>query len=235
MRKKIAIIGSGIAGLTFANLIKTNPDFEFVIYEKEAVFNLNEGFGIQLSVNSISILNKIGFKQLNKSEKYNPTKLDFYSINLNKICDLDLAQFNSADTEYTTLKRSVLIKFLKEKLLSNSIIFRKEIRNINQLNETININFIDGSSDNVDFLIVSDDKTSIMLSFSTSTNAGAVARLERRAPTTRRLLPQESRPLAEQATSRECFKVKANLCTRTSNMDKINSGRLQQVTIGLGW
>tara|TARA_B100000686_G_scaffold334399_1_gene401574 strand:+ start:2411 stop:3541 length:1131 start_codon:yes stop_codon:yes gene_type:complete len=156
MRKKIAIIGSGIAGLTFANLIKTNPDFEFVIYEKEAVFNLNEGFGIQLSVNSISILNKIGFKQLNKSEKYNPTKLDFYSINLNKICDLDLAQFNSADTEYTTLKRSVLIKFLKEKLLSNSIIFRKEIRNINQLNEKININFIDGSSDNVDYLIVSD-------------------------------------------------------------------------------
>ena len=156
MRKKIAIIGSGIAGLTFANLIKTNPDFEFVIYEKEAVFNLNEGFGIQLSVNSISILNKIGFKQLNKSEKYNPTKLDFYSINLNKICDLDLAQFNSADTEYTTLKRSVLIKFLKEKLLSNSIIFRKEIRNINQLNEKININIIDGSSDNVDYLIVSD-------------------------------------------------------------------------------
>ena len=39
--------------------------------------------------------------------------------------------------------------------------------------------------------------------------------------------------LAEQATSRDYFKVK--LYTGTSNMDKINSGRLQQVTIGLGW
>ena len=77
MKKKIAIIGSGIAGLTLANLLKKNLNFEFVIYEKEDVLNLNEGFGVQLSVNSISILNKIGFIQLNKNEKYYPTKLRF--------------------------------------------------------------------------------------------------------------------------------------------------------------
>ena len=70
MKKKVAIIGSGIAGLTLANLLKINSNFEFVIYEKEAIFNLDEGFGIQLSVNSVFILNKIGFNQLNKSEKY---------------------------------------------------------------------------------------------------------------------------------------------------------------------
>ena len=34
MKKKIAIIGAGVAGLTFANLIKQNSDFEFMVYEK---------------------------------------------------------------------------------------------------------------------------------------------------------------------------------------------------------
>ena len=41
MKKKIAIIGAGIAGLTFANLLKINSNFEFVIYEKGDVFNLD--------------------------------------------------------------------------------------------------------------------------------------------------------------------------------------------------
>ena len=156
MKKKVAIIGSGIAGLTLANLLKTNSNFEFVIYEKEEIFNLDEGFGIQLSVNSAFILNKIGFDQLNKNEKYHPTKLDFYSINYNKICDLDLTTFNSVNCKYTTLKRSILIKFLKEKLLSNSIIFRKKINKVEQINGKINIHFTDGSSDKVDYLVVSD-------------------------------------------------------------------------------
>ena len=83
MKKKIAIIGSGIGGLTLANLLKNNSNFEFVIYEKEEAFNLEEGFGIQLSVNSIIILNKIGFNQLNKNQKYNTAKLDFFSDNFN--------------------------------------------------------------------------------------------------------------------------------------------------------
>jgi len=156
MKKKVAIIGSGIAGLTLASLLKTNSNFEFVIYGKEEIFNVDEGFGIQLSVNSAFILNKIGFDQLNKNEKYHPTKLDFYSINYNKICDLDLTTFNSVNEKYTTLKRSILIKFLKEKLLTNSIIFGKKINNIEQINEKIHIHFIDGSNDKVDYLLVSD-------------------------------------------------------------------------------
>ena len=79
MKKKIAIIGSGIAGLTLASLLKTNSNFEFIVYEKGEVFNFDEGFGVQLSVNGISILNKIGFNQQSKNEKYHPTELDFYS------------------------------------------------------------------------------------------------------------------------------------------------------------
>ena len=142
MKKKIGIIGSGIAGLTLASLLKNNSNFEFVVYEKEDFLNLEEGYGIQLSVNGVAILNKIGFNQINKNEKYHPSKLDFYSTNLNKICDLDLTTFNSEKNKYTTIKRSILINFLKEKLFSNSIIFRKKIKKIQLVNDKVNINFV---------------------------------------------------------------------------------------------
>ena len=77
MEKKIIIIGSGIAGLTFANFIKKNSKYKFIIYEKNDSINLDEGYGIQLSVNSSSILNELGLSNLGHEEKYNPSKLDF--------------------------------------------------------------------------------------------------------------------------------------------------------------
>ena len=180
MKKKVAIVGAGIAGLTLANLFKTNSNFDFVLYEKEDILNLDEGYGIQLSVNSVSILNKIGFSQLSKNEKYNPSKLDFYSINYNKICDLDLSAFNFENVEYTTLKRSILINFLKEKLFSNSLIFRKEINKIEEIEKKIVIHFSDGFTDTVDYLIVSDGvfsktKTIIEKNFLKPNYYGAIA------------------------------------------------------------
>jgi salicylate hydroxylase len=155
MKKKIAIIGVGIAGLTFANLLQKNSNFEFIIYEREETLNLEEGFGIQLAVNSVFILNQIGFNSLYKSEVFNPTKLDFYS-NKDKICDLDLAQFNTDTEKYSTLKRSSLIKFLKDKLFSNLIRFNKTIEKVEQNQKNIKIKFTDGVTDEVDYLVVSD-------------------------------------------------------------------------------
>ena len=155
MKKKIAIIGAGIGGLTLANLLQNNSNFEFIIYEKNETLNLDEGFGIQLAVNSISVLNQIDFSSLNKSEFFNPRKLDFYS-NQDKICDLDLTQFNTDIEKYTTLKRSTLIKFLKDKLFSNLIRFNKTIAGVDNNQNNIKINFTDSATDEVDYLVVSD-------------------------------------------------------------------------------
>jgi len=157
MKKRIAIIGAGISGLFFANLIKQNSKYNFTIYEKNSSLNLSEGYGVQLSVNSISILNEIGFKNYKNDNKFNPKKIDFYSLkNNNKICDLDITQFNSEDVQYTTLKRSSLIEFLKEKLLSDSIQFNKKIEKINYANSRIEIILKDNSSETFDYLVISD-------------------------------------------------------------------------------
>ena len=103
MKKKIAIIGSGIAGLTLANLLKQNSDFEIMVYERETTLSLEEGYGIQLAPNSTSILNKIGLSNIDNKDFFNPSKLNFYSGDSQKICDLDLSKFNSEKFKYTTL------------------------------------------------------------------------------------------------------------------------------------
>ena len=154
MKKKIAIIGSGIGGLTAANLLK-NSDFEIIVYEKEKMLSLEKGYGIQLATNSVSILNKIGFRSIGNNDIFNPTKLNFYS-NKNKICDLDLGRFNNDLVKYTTLRRSTLIEFLKDKLFTNNFRFGKEVKKVSKIKDKLLINFFDNTNDLVDFIIVSD-------------------------------------------------------------------------------
>ena len=50
--KKVAIVGAGISGLYLANELNKNTEIDYKIFEKKDYLNLNEGYGIQLSVNS---------------------------------------------------------------------------------------------------------------------------------------------------------------------------------------
>ena len=156
MKKKIAIIGAGIGGLTFANFVKKNSDFEFMIYETKESLSLEEGFGIQLSVNSVSLLNKIGFDKIHPEKIYHPNKINFYSISNDKICDLEITNFNNINTKYTTLQRSTLIEFLKNEIYTQHLRFGKRIKKVSELNDKILINFDDNTNDLVDYLIAAD-------------------------------------------------------------------------------
>ena len=154
--KKIAIIGAGISGLFIANLFKKNPNYQITIYEKKTSVDLGQGYGVQLSVNSIKILNEIGFQQLKNNEKFNPEKIDFYSDeNLKKICELNITDFNFEDCKYTTLKRSSLINFLKGNL-SGLIKTGYDISKIDQQNKQIKLSFKNRELIECDYLIISD-------------------------------------------------------------------------------
>jgi len=154
--KKIAIIGAGISGLYFANLFKDHKDYQVTIYEKRNSIEKDEGYGIQLSVNSIKLLNKIGFNSFAEEEKFNPKKIDFYEIkNLKKICDLDVSKFNSEDCKYTTLKRSKLLQFLKKKLDDDIIKYNHSINQIDYEKDSIRLIF-NKNEITCDYLIISD-------------------------------------------------------------------------------
>ena len=154
--KKVAVIGAGISGLFIANLFKRNKKYQVTIFEKNSFINLKNGYGIQLSINSIKLLNKINFDRLGNSEKFNPNKINFYSIkNSNKICELDISNFNTENCKYTTLKRSSLINFLK-KDLEKETKFDHSISKIEQQDQIIKITFNNNEIYECDYLIVSD-------------------------------------------------------------------------------
>ena len=156
MKKKLAIIGAGIAGLTLANFLNKFTDHEFMVYEREESLSLEEGYGIQLATNSIKILNEIDFKKINNEKLFNPKTLDFYNIQNEKICDLDLSKFNNEETKYTTLQRSTLIEFLKEDIYTQHLRFGKKIKEVSELKDKILIKFDDNTNDLVDFVFAAD-------------------------------------------------------------------------------
>ena len=155
--KKIAIIGAGISGLFFANLLRQDSNYDITIYEKNNSINLEKGYGIQLSVNSVKLLNKIGFQNIDQLNNFNPNKIDFYSLQKKqKICDLNISEFNTDNAKYTTLQRSTLIEFLKEKIPTNLIQYNKKIKQVDNKNETVMLTFENNSSAEYDYLVISD-------------------------------------------------------------------------------
>ncbi len=154
--KKVAIIGAGISGLFIANLFKKNSNFQITIFEKDKKINLDEGYGIQLSVNSVKLLNEIDFNKFKNDKKFNPNKINFYSKkSSDKICDLDISEFNSKECKYTTLRRSELINFLK-KDLEDIIKTNHNIFKIDQDDELIRLTFENNEIYECDYLIISD-------------------------------------------------------------------------------
>jgi len=154
--KKIGIIGAGISGLYIANLFKKNHKYQVSIFDKKNSLNLDEGYGLQLSVNSVKLLNEIGFQKLENNKKFTPEKIDFYSNeNSNKICELDITEFNSKDCKYTTLKRSSLINFLKADL-KGLIKTGHNISKIDQEDKQIKLYFENDEAKEYDYLIISD-------------------------------------------------------------------------------
>ena len=154
--KSIAIVGSGISGLFLANLLEKNTSFSYKIFEKKPSLDLSDGYGIQLSVNSINLLNKIGFQRMNASEVFFPKKVNFFDAKvLEKICDIDLSQFNFENNRYTTLKRSKLIEFLLSNIPKDKIIFNSDLINIEEY-EKLKLSFSDNTKEEFDYIVAAD-------------------------------------------------------------------------------
>ena len=154
--KKIAIIGCGISGLYFANKLLSEKIYDFTIYEKKSKLDLNDGYGIQLSVNSVRLLNEIGFNSIAVNEVSFPKKVNFFEAKTSKkICEIDISKFNSENKRYTTLKRSFLIKFLLNNIPAEKIKNNVELKRVEQ-GQKIKLSLSNNSIEEFDYLVVSD-------------------------------------------------------------------------------
>ena len=154
--KKIAIIGCGISGLYFANKLLSEKIYDFTIYEKKSELELNDGYGIQLSVNSVRLLNEIGFNSIAVNEVSFPKKVNFFEAKTSKkICEIDISKFNSENKRYTTLTRSFLIKFLLNNIPAEKIKNNIELKRVEQ-GQKIKLSLSNNSIEEFDYLVVSD-------------------------------------------------------------------------------
>ena len=142
--------------MTLANLIKKKSHHEFMIYERQENLSLDEGYGIQLSTNSIKILNVLEFNKINSEKIFHPKAIDFYNIQNKKICDLNLTQFNTEQNKYTTLQRSTLIEFLKDDIYTNHLKFGKRVKEVSEIKGKILLKFDDNTNTLVDLVVGAD-------------------------------------------------------------------------------
>ena len=123
---------------------------------KKNSLDLSDGYGIQLSVNSINLLNKIDFKKIKKEDVYFPKKVNFFNAkNSSKICDIELVQFNIENNKYTTLKRSKLIEFLLENISKEKLIFNSDLIDIKDEGK-LSLYFRDKQTEEFDYLVAAD-------------------------------------------------------------------------------
>ena len=154
--KKIAILGGGISGLYFANLLEKNKNYNYKIFERKSHFERDDGYGIQLSVNSIKLLNEIGFSNIESNSVSFPKKVIFYEAKSSyKICDIDISKFNDENIRYTTLKRSTLFNFLLNNIPEKKITYNNELNEV-IFKDKINLKFSNNSQESFDYIIVSD-------------------------------------------------------------------------------
>ena len=154
--KKIIIVGAGISGLFLANLLEKNSNYEYKIIEKRSNIDLLDGYGIQLSVNGIKLLNKIGFRDMEVQDIFYPRNINFYEAkNCKLISNINISKFNENGNYYTTLKRSKLMEFLLKKIPSEKILFNSNIENIEH-DSIIKLNLLDKKQEQADYLVISD-------------------------------------------------------------------------------
>ena len=163
--KKVIIIGAGISGLFLANLLEKSGNYDYKILEKKNNLNLYDGYGVQISVNGIKLLNKIGFKEISMHDINNPNYINFYDAkNCNKISHINISKFNDKENYYTTLKRSQLIDFLIKSIPKKKILFNTSIKGI-EGNDTFKINLDNSNFLHADYLAVCDGVFSKSKSF----------------------------------------------------------------------
>ncbi len=154
--KNIAIIGAGISGLFLANLLEQDQSCSYTIFEKKNSLDLSDGYGIQLSVNSVQLLNKIGFQKINVKDICFPKKVIFFDAKTSKkISDIDLSQFNNQSNRYTTLKRSKLIEFLLKNIPSEKLVFNSDLIDIKYQDKLL-LYFRDKEIVQFDYLVAAD-------------------------------------------------------------------------------
>ena len=149
---KIAIVGAGVSGIVLGSLLKKNINCELTIFEKRSKIFDNTN-GIQLSPNSIKILELLNFKEvLKKKDFLIIDKLIVRDLYSEKLLSEIILNFKKLD-DYITIDRSILLKRIFDYYSLFENLKNLEVQNIDyETNEV----FFDNQKLKYDFIFLCD-------------------------------------------------------------------------------
>ena len=156
MKKKVAIIGGGIAGLTFTHCL-SHEEYDAHIFEKKIAFG-EIGAAISVFPNALCIMDEIGLleKILNSSGKFENVFLKTYKGN---ILSKSTPQ---SDYPVICIHRAHLHNILRESTRAH-LHHNKSVQNLNHLdNGQIEVTFEDGMKSIFDAVIGADGIHSVV-------------------------------------------------------------------------
>ena len=152
----ILIVGSGIAGLTCAGLLK-QQGASFKIIEKEKVDDFNTS-GYMLGI--LPLGGRV-MTELNLTEEYNSRSVEMSEYEIHKengalIKTYSLGFINDEYGSYRGIERKLLIDIMLNKIGKDSVLFGTTINQIVLSNNGVNITFSDNTKEFFDLVIVAD-------------------------------------------------------------------------------
>ncbi|MCG2459170.1 FAD-dependent monooxygenase [Flavobacteriaceae bacterium F89] len=152
----ILIIGAGIAGLTFANLLK-REGVNFRIIEKETsdTFN-NSGYMLGLLPLGGRVLTELDLEKEYFDQSIEMTDYEIHKENgkLNKAYSLNFINKNYGS--YRGIERKKLVEILIDGIEKAQILFGITANEIRQIDNLANVTFSDGKKESFDLVIVAD-------------------------------------------------------------------------------
>lgn len=152
--KKIAIIGSGISGLTLGLYLKLKG-IDCDIYESAHSIQ-PVGAGIVLANNAMQIYYKMGIGRLLENSGNIVSDIYITDAFLNQLSHLDLSSFEKKfNSKYVAIHRAELQKILANEFGRDKLHLSKQLKSIHQ-GDQYKIEFEDGSCEYVDVIIGAD-------------------------------------------------------------------------------
>jgi 6-hydroxynicotinate 3-monooxygenase len=162
-KRKIAIIGAGIGGLTAAALLQRNG-FDVHVYEQAKKF-ARIGAGIQQSSNALKVLRKLGLEEQLRSLAFQPKSWNNREWDSGEVkFELPLGEsFESRyNAPYLLMHRGDLHAALASAVDPTRIHLDHGLTGFSQDDESVTLEFSNGSSERVDAVIGADGVHSLV-------------------------------------------------------------------------
>lgn len=152
MKKKVLIVGGGIAGVTLAGLIQ--DQYEVTVVEKSSEWR-TIGYAVCLWKNGIDILKKLDLPKSFWDQAYPSHTGSIFGERAQKVINIDFSSISDGVITQAVTRESLHVALI-EKLRSVTVYFNTTCTSIDQDNLGVTVVFSNGKKERFDMVVGAD-------------------------------------------------------------------------------